>query len=143
MRREPAALLLIAVILSGAGAAAGPAWAQPAEAGVPTITLATTDLRPGERVVVSLTGWRSRNVTLSVCGNRAARGAADCNLISSQSLKLVSTPGPTLTELVVATPPGTCPCVIRGSSATQDEVASTPIELAGVAVGPIIGAVGG
>lgn len=138
MRRLRAALAVSALVACGAGAGGVARAAQPVGVSVPTVVLATTELSPGDRVIVNLVGWTTRNVTLSVCGNLARRGAVDCNLSGSQALKLVNAPEATPTEFVVVGPPGSCPCVIRASSATQGEVAVAPFELVGWAAGPVV-----
>lgn len=118
-----------------------PAWAAAPPDRGPTVTLDQTSVQPGQRVLVTLTGWSARNVTLSVCGNLARRGSADCNVAASQAESLVNAPAPTLVKLTVFAPPGTCPCVIRVASAASDEVVVAPIELVGVPVGPVVGPV--
>jgi hypothetical protein len=127
-----------ATLLASLAVPAGVAGAQAARSGGPGISVERTALRPGDRVVVTLSGWRSSLVTLSVCGNLAKRGSADCNLSGGQSVTIATNQAATLTELRVTSPPGTCPCVIRASSTTQGEVALARVELAGVPVGPVV-----
>lgn len=136
MRFLPARLAAAALVLSGVGQA----WAAQAEplATAPSIRLERTELRPGERVVVTLEHWTSPAVTLSVCGNLVKRGAADCNMPASQGVGLERNRPETLTELVVTAPPTTCPCVVRAANAGQSEVAVVPIELIGVPSGPVV-----
>jgi len=132
------ASLLVAALIAGVAGPTGVARAQTEVGTGPAIALERTDLSLGQGVVVTLTGWTSRTVTLAVCGNLALRGAADCNMVASQAVGLVNIPAPSLTELFVAAPPGSCPCVVRASSTTQREVATVPIDLAGVPVGPVV-----
>ena len=124
-----------------AGASVEPwaaAWAaSPSGA---TISLENAQLVPGQRVSVTLAGWNAPNVNLSVCGNLARRGSADCNVTASQDAQLVNGSSPTVTYLFVFAPPTTCPCVVRASTADQGEVVFAPIELVGVPVGPVVGA---
>lgn len=134
------AVLLVAVALF---LSSGRGWAQPAAPLGPSISLQASRAEPGHRVAVALSGWRSRNVTLAVCGNLARRGSADCNVASSQSVRLFEVAAPTRAELVVFSPPVSCPCVVRASDAAQNEVAVAPIELAGVPIGPVVGPVFG
>jgi hypothetical protein len=108
----------------------------PARAG-PTLTLDQNSVEPGQQVTVVFAGWQGRLVTLSVCGNLAKRGSADCNLPASQGVRLYHVDATPLTAFVVSTPPGTCPCVLRASSDTG-EVAYAPIEIRGVATGPVV-----
>lgn len=104
----------------------------------PTVTIDRSALKPGERLIVTLSGWRSSVVTVSVCGNLAKRGSADCNMAASQAFGISVGSGSAIAQVQVAGPPTSCPCVIRASSSAQDEVALAPIELIGVPVGPLI-----
>lgn len=113
------------------------AWAQ-APQQAPTITLDRSSLRPGERVMVTLSGWTAQVVTLSVCGNLAKRGSSDCNMSASQAVGLSTDVGYALTQLTVPGPPADCPCVIRASGSTQNEVALAPIHLIGIPRGPLV-----
>lgn len=128
--------LLLALVLVGGSPRAAEAQAQVTGA---AIALDKTAVQPGQRVWVTLTGWKAKSVTLSVCGNLARQGSVDCNLAGSQTEKLRPSPESTRTELTVFAPPGTCPCVVRASSAAQEEVAFAPVELVGVPVGPVVG----
>lgn len=110
----------------------------PELAPAPTITLDRTAASPGERILVTLTGWQAQVVTVSVCGNLAKRGSVDCNMSASQAFGISRGEGNALAQMIVSGPPTTCPCVIRGASSTQDEVAMVPIELIGVPVGPLV-----
>ena len=76
-------------------------------------------------------------VTVSICGNMAKRGSADCNMPASQGVRLFHVDTTPATSFAVSTPPGTCPCVIRASSDTG-EVAYAPIEVRGVPTGPVV-----
>jgi len=106
-------------------------------AAVPTIVLDRAEARTGDRVVVTLSGWTGA-VTLSVCGNLAKRGSADCNQVASQGVGLALHGPTTLAELVLSAPPTTCPCVVRAANATHDQVAAAPIVLTDVPTGPLV-----
>lgn len=121
------------------GVVAPPARAAPADNAA--ISLDRSQVQPGQRVSVTMSGWRARSVNISVCGNLARRGSADCNVAASQEAGLVNWPEATSISLVVFAPPATCPCVVRVASADQAEVVVAPIELAGVALGPVVGPV--
>lgn len=127
--------LVAALVAVGSGTSAGDVVAP----AFPTIELDRTAASLGEEVVVTLTGWPDRVVTLSVCGNLARRGSVDCNQVASQGVALDRDGSPTLTGFAVPAPPTTCPCVIRASSTRQDAVAVAAIELVGVPVGPLVG----
>ena len=134
MRR---ALAVPLVVAASALAVGGVASAQSGGADPPTIAIERNELRPGDRVLITLTGWQARVVTVSVCGNRAERGAADCNMAASQAVGLATNSPTTRSEVTVAAPPTPCPCLLRAASTTQDEVATVPLALVGVPVAPV------
>ena len=103
----------------------------------PSITLERTEVAPGDRVGLSIAGFRTRIVTISICGNAAARGASDCDMASSKGLRL-DLGTPTRAQIGVTSPPAPCPCVVRASSPSNDEVAVAAITLAGHPVGPVV-----
>jgi hypothetical protein len=137
MIRTLARVAVILALLAGLGSLALPAGAQSGEITGPTLTLDETDVDPGQRITVIFTEWEGRLVTLSVCGNLAKRGSADCNMPASQGVRLYHVDDSPLTAFVVSEPPGTCPCVIRASS-DIGEVAFAPIEIRGMATGPVV-----
>jgi len=104
----------------------------------PVVTLDRTVIDPGQRVVLNIDGFESMNVTISVCGNEARRGSVDCNMFASEGLKLDTDGTSTVIQIPVAAPPVPCPCVIRVSNRTFDEIAIAPITLLGHAVAPIV-----
>jgi hypothetical protein len=104
----------------------------------PVISADKTEVAPGGRVTVTIGGFSAKNVTISVCGNEARRGSADCNMTASVGLRLDDGTAPTITRMTVAAPPNPCPCVLRVSSASNDEVAITPISIAGQATAPLV-----
>lgn len=132
-------LVLATVVLAIAATAASESAAggSPSEAVRPTIVLAERVLRPGDRVVARLAGWRARVVTVSVCGNLARRGSADCNLVASLVVDMGGASSKVV-NLDVAAPPVVCPCVVRASSTAQDQVAVAPVDLHDVAAGPVV-----
>jgi hypothetical protein len=131
--------LLVAVLfVLGASYLAEPSAAQPSTT-VPTITITRAEVSVGDRVQLTLAGFKAQIVTISICGNEARRGSPDCDLINSKSLELHHDGTPSVTEMVVSAPPVGCPCAVRASSNTNDEVAVAPISLIGVPIAPIIG----
>lgn len=132
-RFSPPLLLAAAAIWLSAT----PAWSGAAAEG-PSVELDRASGRPGEKVIVTLDGFDSRVVTLSVCGNLAARGSADCNMIASEGLGVNRDGSNTLAELPLSAPPRPCPCVVRASTTGQDEVAIARIELVGHPVAPVV-----
>lgn len=127
-------LLLIAIALSW------PVTAMPTAATTePTIGLSSPTAQPGDLVIVTLTGWNVGPVTVSVCGNEAARGSEDCDLRSAQGVGIANPTTETVVQLMVARPPPPCPCVVMVATAAHDIVRSVPIEIKGVPIGPVIG----
>lgn len=137
MIRSAARLLTLLALLLGGVLVALPAAAQESGISGPTLTLSETSVAPGGRITVIFTGFTGRLVTLSVCGNRAERGSADCNMPASQGVRLYHVDDTPLTAFVVSEPPGTCPCVVRATSDTG-ELAYAPIDIQGVAIGPVV-----
>lgn len=129
------ALALVVVLASATGAGAQDVGTI---SDGPTIALDRDAAAPGERVVVTLTGWSGRAVTLSVCGNRAERGSMDCNLTSSQGVPLNRDGSAKVAELMVSSPSLPCPCVVLASSTQNEERAVAALDLVGHPVGPII-----
>jgi sortase A len=127
-----------AVLLVAFGCSAGVALGQQAPVGYPTITLDRSVVHPGDHVVVQFHNWNAHFVTLSVCGNLARRGSADCDLVNSQGVPITRYSLETLTDFVVTAPPSTCPCVVRASNSDQTEIAYAPITLVGVPTGPVV-----
>lgn len=127
-----AAVVVIVIVLHGGFARAQ----EPTTA--PSIALSQTSVRPGEHVLVTIDGFKGGSVTMSVCGNLAARRSVDCNLTGSEARRLNRDHSPTIADLPVGVPPATCPCVVVASTQGFEEFAVTPIDLIGHPVGPIV-----
>jgi hypothetical protein len=134
-------MLLIVGLTAGALAVGHVADAQPVTTG-PTVGLDRYEMAPGDRVVLTLGGFESRSVVISVCGNDARRGSTDCNMPESEGLGIDPSRKNTVSSIPVAVPPTPCPCLIRVSSATNDEVAVAAITLIGHPVAPVVGTPG-
>lgn len=106
----------------------------------PSVALDRDEVSPGDHVAVTIDGFAANSVTISVCGNEARRGSADCNMTASEGLRLDADGTSTLTQIPVGEPPVTCPCVIRVSTRTSDEIAVAPIVITGHPVGPVVDA---
>jgi hypothetical protein len=130
--------LALAVLVVNAGLIAAAQGGQVTEG--PSISLDRSAVGPGERVIVTLDGFKGTAVTISVCGNQARRGSVDCNTTASEGLGLDRDGSSTVAQLPVAAPPLPCPCLIRAATTNFDEVAVAPIELIGHPVGPVVGA---
>jgi hypothetical protein len=106
----------------------------------PVVVLDGDEFAVGDDLVMTMTGFEAASyVTIAVCGNQARRGSADCNMIASQGVRLNGDDAPTLAQMSVAAPPVPCPCIIRVSSQSFDEVAIAPIALVGHPSGPLVG----
>ncbi|MGH9085493.1 MAG: hypothetical protein ACRDYW_08575 [Acidimicrobiales bacterium] len=127
----------VLALLAGAQATASAQDGERAEG--PSVSVDRPSVLPGERVVVTLSGWSGRVVTLSMCGNLARRGSADCNMIASQGVPLDRGGRVTVAEMTVVAPSVSCPCLVRASSPTNDQLAVAPIELVGVPIAPVVG----
>ncbi len=137
MMRRLLLFSLTALVLAAAlGEAVGAAGSTTSG---PSVTVDKTAVAPGERVGVTVDGFKARYVTLSICGNAAVRSSSDCNLSASEGLGLDRDGSSTFGTMPVATPPTTCPCVLMASSSDFGEVATAPIELIGHPVGPVVG----
>lgn len=103
----------------------------------PVIVLDRTELRPGEPVIVTLSGFTSQQVTVAVCGNLAKRGSEDCNMPKAQSERIRPDEPETLTQLFVEEPPMPCPCIIRALGG-NGEFAIAPIDLIDHPIAPVV-----
>lgn len=133
---------VLGVILTFPGAAtavaAGEEPERPDDVSGPRVQVEPAAARPGEVVLVQLTGWKSVAATVTVCGNLARRGSADCDVRAGQGVPLAVTGGVASARLVVTEPPAPCPCVVRAASGSHDEVATAPLEVIGVPVAPVV-----
>ncbi len=133
-----AALVTLALAPMGAHAA-GPAG-RPETTGAgegPAISAETPEGRPGDTVLVHLSGFRAGAVVVSVCGNEARRGSSDCDQPGGTGRRLNDPTGTTVTDMTVTAPPVPCPCVLLAASAGFDEVATTPFTVAGHPSAPV------
>lgn len=122
--------MLTTAIVAIAMVSAAPAGARPARGAVPRVTIDRGEAAPGETVVARVDGFTGNAVTVSVCGNAARRGSADCNMASSATEGL-GEDGTAVEELRVQPPPGPCPCVVRVTSTSTLDVAATPLVVLG------------
>lgn len=131
LRRPASAVAAMTLALAWGGA-------PMAAAAGPTISLDRAVVAPGEPVIVTLAGFTGSSITVAVCGNLAKRGSADCNMAASTSEDIDRRSETTLTQMFVAPPPATCPCLVRASSTSHHEFAVTAIELVGHPTGPVV-----
>lgn len=137
MNRRRLAAIWAAFVFAASAIPAGAQGGDSAPpAPTPSVTLDRASALPDERVLVTVEGFDGPAVIIAVCGNRAGRGAADCNMVRSQGLG-VSRSGPTATELMISAPPAPCPCVIRATATSLQETAVASIDLVGHPVAAI------
>jgi len=109
---------------------------QPSVSG-PSVTVEPAVVNPGDRAMITVSGFEAHLITISVCGNEARRGSADCNMQQSQGMGLTAG-RPSGIALTINEPEPTCPCIIRVTSDGNDEIAAAPITITGHPVGPLI-----
>jgi hypothetical protein len=134
LRRAVVIVLVIGLALVGA-----PRAGAGGSDDLPAISLSERAVHPGDHVLVTITGFTAPAVTLTVCGNLAARRSMDCNQTGSEGRRLNGQPGATVAEMPIGAPPATCPCVLVVSTTDFAQVASAPIEILGHPTGPVVG----
>lgn len=116
-----------------------PAVATPMQAdGDPKLTVEPASARPGDVITVRLTGWSSVAATVTVCGNLAMRGSADCDVSRGQGVPLAPTDGAATLQVTLSEPPAPCPCVVRAASGSFDEVATARLDIIGAPQAPVV-----
>ena len=135
MTIQRAVMCFVLGALSVAGLVSGSAHAQTTDG--PGVAVSQTDITPGDRVVVTIGRFDAPEVTISMCGNNALRGSADCNMPESEGVALRLDGVSTLAELPIAVPPTPCPCVLRVSTRNNEQVAYAPINLIGHPTAPL------
>lgn len=105
----------------------------------PVVKLNHTEVAAGDLLLVTIDGFTAPTVTVATCGNEARRGSADCNMVHSKGVRIQGAGSPTVTKVGVFAPPVGCPCVIRVSSQSNDEVVIVPITLIGHPIEPVVG----
>lgn len=88
----------------------------------PTVSLERYELSAGEAVIVSMTGFTSRSITVTVCGNEARRGSADCNMRGGKAREIEHERVTTQLRYIVSVPPTPCPCLMRVANSDQSEI---------------------
>ncbi|CAB4588797.1 unannotated protein [freshwater metagenome] len=126
-----------AVVVGASTGLASASSDEPVTTG-PTVLVGRGEVEPGGSVRLTINGFDSPWVTMSVCGNEARRGSGDCDLPGSVSNEFNDDSTTMIYNFQVGTPPTDCPCVIRVVGRDGREVAQAPIVLTGHPVGPII-----
>jgi hypothetical protein len=105
---------------------------------VPVVALSYYELTVDEVMTVTVAGFKSRIVTIALCGNKALRGSSDCNVLESEGLGLEGDGSAKLARLPAAAPPVPCPCVVRVTSSGSSEVAVADVTLIGHPVADLV-----
>lgn len=129
-----AAMLGVSLV---AGVGVGPVDDSDTVISGPIVTSSRPAVEPGSSTALTIDGFTSPYVQISICGNEARRGSADCNMSASEGVE-VSDDEPLVLQMPVAAPPVDCPCVIRVVGKDSSEVAITPIVVTGHPVGPLV-----
>lgn len=108
----------------------------------PTVTLERAEEQPGERLAMTISGFTSRVVDITVCGNEARRGSADCDNRATRTRETNADRTPVTAEVLVTAPPAACPCIVRVASRDNGEIAVAPLVVVGHPVAEVEGAVG-
>lgn len=120
------------ILVASTGFFAAPSAAQDAVSAVMDRGTASE----GEQLDVSGSGWApASRITISLCGNNALRGSADCDRGGSETM-IANPDGSFLTELLVAAPPEPCPCVVYVVSDADLRSVRLPVEIVGVGSAP-------
>ncbi len=143
MTRAVVRAMAVALVLIGGGRAVEPAAAQDDDIeprfAAPVVIVNQTTLEPGDEVVVTIAGFRSRSVTAFICGNDARRGSSDCDNIGATTAELRADGSSTVVDMLVGVPPLPCPCVVRVASPDGDEVAVARVTIVGHPTAPVVG----
>ena len=131
-------LIAIVALLTGSAALGAPVAAQSDTSG-PIVSLDRAEAAPGDAVIVTVSGFDARPVTISVCGNEARRGSVDCDMRGSRARE-TQPDGPIGTDLTVGAPPTPCPCIVRVSTQDNRMIAVAPIVIIGHPVAEVVGA---
>ena len=104
----------------------------------PTVVASPGEVAAGSPVRLTIDGYRSAYVTMTICGNEARRGSGDCALTASVSNEFNDPTQPMVYNLPVVAPPADCPCIVRVVGADTSEVAVAPLVITGHPVGPLV-----
>lgn len=136
-RRAPRALAVLPLLL--VSPPPSDLGSEPTISG-PVVSSNRDAVDPGDRVILTIDGYTSPFVTITVCGNEARRGSPDCDVASSVANEFNDSDKPMVLEFVVTEPPADCPCVIRVVGRDATEIAISPVVIVGHAVGPLVDA---
>jgi len=113
--------IVLAMPSGATGAQVGPMVRAPASSSI------------GTRIIVSGAGWApGQLVNMTLCGNGALDGAIDCGVTDVGEAGVTAAGTFFTTYLLAAAPPYPCPCILRTTTSTLDQVVNTPIAIAGL-----------
>ena len=92
----------------------------------------------GGNVTLTVDGFTSPYVTISICGNESRRGSADCNMAASVGVEVPQDGTPLVLQIPAVAPPADCPCVVRVVGRDSIEIALAPLVITGHPVGPVV-----
>jgi hypothetical protein len=102
------------------------------------LTVTPESVTPGESVdIIGFSLAPSAVYQVTVCGDEARRGSADCSQASSQT-RTTSAKGSWGAQLVVSVPPVPCPCVVAAFPNTGGVPVTTPLDIVGAPTGPLL-----
>ncbi len=130
--------VVLALCASGWWTMASSAEAQSVESS-PVLALNPGLAAPGQRVIVTGTGWPPfERISISICGNGGDGGTLSCD--RARSVVVASDgDGDLYASLVTGIPPVECPCVVRGFTTSGTTSATTAIEIPGAPDAPRTG----
>ena len=134
-----ALLLVVAAVLGIAFVFPVTASAQNAQRSGPSVVVSKKEVSIGGITEVTVTGFRAKIVTVSICGNEGRRGSADCDLANSQTVEFPTDGSPGAVRLAVSAPPAPCPCIVLAASDHFDELATVSLAVIGHPSGPVSG----
>jgi hypothetical protein len=126
---------VLVLLLIGASSLCWFSPAAVAAAGGPAIAESRARVNPGQRVVVTGSGFAPLDLlSVSICGDRGLLGAQDCDL-TSQATLLADGGGGFVVGLRVNEPPSPCPCVVEVDA--DQGVYRLPLAIHGVQSAPV------
>ncbi|QSB14278.1 hypothetical protein JQS43_22660 [Natronosporangium hydrolyticum] len=112
-------------------------WPGTPASGATTVEITVDDsvVEVGGELTVRLTGWPAELAIVELCGNDAARGAADC-AVGAGVQTFPQPDGAATVRLPVTAPPVPCPCSVRVRDVAGTRLATTEVEVTGFAAEP-------
>ena len=127
---------MLALLLVGAAPAAAEDTPAPTPTPTAPVALEATPTpaigKVGTESRVTGRGWPAgAQVQVSICGNNALNGSADCDPKGSRSTS-AAPDGTFIVTITFTRPPKPCPCVLHAYSPQTTQVVNYPVEIAGL-----------